>query len=512
MREQKSSKEAESAGTSPTPDGNSEGKGNDTTSKPAKAERPPRSPDTMPTVLGVGFWIVVIGIFLLARFWNKSADIVLEVAPADPLVVNGVVLYDGATVNAGYVQLTLDEPKTKRFLSSTILPVTNQGRFATSGQLRFNSTATNKQLRITAAFEGQMPSKDGKTLSHVSGEAVVYTNYSPPIAKFNLWAGACVLAGLLSVLMVLFTGSMSRRKARCLFAVTYSCTFISLAVPIAVILVVSQNNYFVDVMEESPVGLVKAKAKGVSDPQWLLNIGGIVQSGLSDVELLKASAAAANARMQTNGAADATLIQARGGGSSASAEDRIVGPQIVGGLAIPFYVVILAMFGAGINMTRRVPDIQKRYDLESLPRSTTNPVTATLSAPITPFLSRAPASDNLGQANTVSGIRQEIIESYMGLLSAPFLAIAIYYVLQVVATSVAEPILVLMAFATGLISDSVVTWIIDYAQDFLGKNKKQKADVAPAPGESKSAEPPKPASPLRETVPAPADNGNAPVP
>ena len=68
MRDQKSSKEGESVGTSQTPGGNSDAKGDDAPSKPAKPERPPRSPDTMPTVLGVGFWIVVIGVFFkLAR-------------------------------------------------------------------------------------------------------------------------------------------------------------------------------------------------------------------------------------------------------------------------------------------------------------------------------------------------------------------------------------------------------------------------------------------------------------
>jgi hypothetical protein len=55
----------------------------------------------------------------------------------------------------------------------------------------------------------------------------------------------------------------------------------------------------------------------------------------------------------------------------------------------------------------------------------------------------------------------------MYLLSAPFLAITVYYLLQVVAESVAGPVLVLMAFATGLISDTIVSWIIEFARKTL---------------------------------------------
>jgi hypothetical protein len=35
--------------------------------------------------------------------------------------------------------------------------------------------------------------------------------------------------------------------------------------------------------------------------------------------------------------------------------------MVRGGLAVPFYVIILAILGASINMTKKVPPIQKSY-------------------------------------------------------------------------------------------------------------------------------------------------------
>ncbi len=438
-------------------------------------------------ILGLLFWIVLIAAFVVPRWWTKSADIVLEVSPGNPLTVSGVVLYAGTPVSAGYVQLTLDEPKTKRFLSSTVLPITNRGSFSTSTPSRLGGASTNRQLRITALFEGQIPAKDGKEPAHVSGDAVVYTNYSPPIGKLNLWSWAGGALLFMFGLMILFTGSMSRRKARCLFAVTYLCTFISLAVPLALILVVSQNNYLVEVMQESPVGLVRAKAKGVSDPQWLLNIGGIVQTGFQEANSSKELSTQHTAPAAETGASNSTAgLPEKSSSQSASPENRAVTASVLGGLAIPFYVIILAMFGAGINMTRRVPDIQKRYDLGLLQEGAKNPIAATLAAPFALFSSSATSHANEQQTNTVTGIRKEIIESYMGLLSAPFIAIAIYYVLQIIASSVAEPVLVLMAFATGLISDTVVNWIIDYAQKMLPKKAPEATKAGDAPASTAS--------------------------
>jgi len=106
-------------------------------------------------------------------------------------------------------------------------------------------------------------------------------------------------------------------------------------------------------------------------------------------------------------------------------------PYIEGGLAVPFYVILLAMFGAGINLTRRVPEIQEEYS-GTVPRAR-------------PLLSGifAPEDDrdviDVEQQRQTFAFRRALIQNYMYVLSAPFLATAVYYLLQVVATEPARP-------------------------------------------------------------------------
>jgi hypothetical protein len=144
-------------------------------------------------------------------------------------------------------------------------------------------------------------------------------------------------------------------------------------------------------------------------------------------------------------------------------------PHIEGGLAIPFFVVVLAIFGAGINMMRQVPTIQAKH-ARILPNSGISAVRALMEAPVKPFASSTSneAGPNARTAEAVHGIRKALIAQYMYLLSAPFLAIAVYYLLQVLATQISEPALVLMAFSSGLISDRIVSAIIRFAKKTLG--------------------------------------------
>jgi hypothetical protein len=76
---------------------------------------------------------------------------------------------------------------------------------------------------------------------------------------------------------------------------------------------------------------------------------------------------------------------------------------------------------------------------------------------------------NQEYATMVVQIREQVIEIYMALISAPFLAIAIYYLLQVIATNIAKPLVVLVSFATGFISDSIVKAITNFATAMVNK-------------------------------------------
>jgi hypothetical protein len=93
-----------------------------------------------------------------------------------------------------------------------------------------------------------------------------------------------------------------------------------------------------------------------------------------------------------------------------------------------------------------------------------------------------------------------LIDNYMHLLAAPFIAIAVYYLLQIIANDTAEPVLVLMAFATGLVSDSIVSGITEYAEKtlarVLGKGDRPHSQLL------RAARAAAPAAPTADTPPA----------
>src|SRR5262249_34135673 len=103
-----------------------------------------------------------------------------------------------------------------------------------------------------------------------------------------------------------------------------------------------------------------------------------------------------------------------------------------------------------------------------------NPVMA-----VSKFLRGASAVPTTTQRTTAAEIRRKLIENFMYLLSAPFLAIAMYYLLLLLAEQVTEPVLVIMAFATGLVSKAVVGGIIEFAETKLpgGKRGSERASA-----------------------------------
>ena len=396
---------------------------------------------------------------------HNQAQVFLQTSARSPHQLRGTVLFKGAPVSKGTVHLILEDPKKDRYLASVILPVRDGGKFATSGNESLVFGDSNKKpqpLRVTATFSGQQRGeKKDKAPTRVQGKATLYLNYPAPAENWMIW-GSGIIAALLGIaLIILFTDGLKRRKARQLFSITYIMCFVSLSVPIWAIAVVSKSEHAVDIMEQAPIGLIKGTAKGIERPQWLVNVGGAVvpaqevpikeETGAPPAKAVPAKEpeighpSSVDAPTATS---SATSQRSRTPQENIALDEvrQVPGFALVrGGLAVPFYVIILAMLGAGINMTKKVPDIQKTYHCSVLPSL------------------REPGRIDPKHAAVISEIRKELIDNYMGLISAPFLAIAVYYLLQVAATNVAEPVIVVVSFATGFISHKIITVITAFA-------------------------------------------------
>jgi hypothetical protein len=447
--------------------------------KPAAPGRDPREQARHFFDVGVVvFWLAVLALGTYIYLRNDKAQVLLNVSAADSITVSGMVVANGHPVENGIVHVVVNDALNERYLTSDVVEIQKEG--GSFSRVLLSGTGRNlsgERFEVIATYSGDLRAADGDQ-SPVTGAASAYLNMEKPLQRASVaWVGGLSLFVLL-MLIVLFTGELTAPKARALFAATYLMTFMSLAIPIAVAVLLTSNESLVDTMRKAPIGLVKATTENVGDEQWMLNVGGTVTA----VALPAPPPGVPAAREEQAGgsaAAGAAAPNTRPGELSAS----LAGPvRIVGGLAVPFYILMLAMLGAGINMTRQVPKVQTIYDQKITPRCESFLI-ATLSAL---FQYQTVADKDEREAAAV--IRKQLIDSYMYLLAAPFLAIAVYYLLQVIADDTAEPILVLMAFATGLISDAVVSRITDFAENTIGRlPARQGSGSEPPPAAQPSA-------------------------
>jgi hypothetical protein len=436
--------------------------------------RSPRSRWRVVAHLAVGLLVWgSVGWFTYASFVAEQIDVLLTVPADQQLNLSGKVLAHGKPLHSGTVHLVVDNPAKSERRFSEQLSIYETGEFWSKQLL------PREELRITAHYVGSDAA--GK---RIEGEAVEYANCISPIRDETLWKGYVAFAVLALIMVILFTSDLTQETAKILFGATYLVCFLSVTLPLAVLLGLSNNQYMIDIMRKSPVGLVRATGNGSAQPQWFLNLGGSVidvttQSGPA----LVTPPASTDAPAQPLPAASEKAAELPKVVPSISVAAVAPTYKIVGGLAIPFYVIMLAVFGAGISMMRAVPGIQRDH-LDALHSTGINPLMAMFTMVILPFLTTSQLQT--AQQHAGCELRKKVIDQYMYLLSAPFLAIAVYYLLQIIANSVTEPVLVLMSFSAGLTSELIVSSIVSFAWSTLrgrapGKGAAPKSEVASAP-------------------------------
>ena len=356
--------------------------------------------------------------------FRPDVQVLLRVAPSHlpeaeggrgilKLDVTGRAMVHGEALQNGTLRLAVEDIETQHYLGGDVVEIKAGEPFEASLLLSPDARgARSASVSLRATVTGVQRGKP------VNGETEINVGFPRPVSQNAAWIAGAVLALVALAMMWLFTGNIHTRKQRWLYATMYFLVFAALALPIAVSVLVVQSSYVVEMMERSPVGLVRATTPGArSEPQWLLNIGGVAtQRGENGV-------------------------------------------QLQGGLAVPFYVVLLAIAGAGINLVRRVPQIQEEY------RSSVQ-----LSRPFPAWLHKRPAEDPLGddeQRRRTSSFRRALIQNVVYLLAAPLLAMAAYYLLQSVASEPSRPLVVIVALLTGLLADSFLGGLFRVAETAL---------------------------------------------
>jgi len=383
--------------------------------------------------------------------------------------VDGKVQKLGKPITKAMVKLTV-ERLIGDFRISQLLTVDETGRFYAS----FFEIQKNDQLRVQAeVWSPELTAEPPLTEE-------LYLGSPAPIRVRTTLYVVSTIAVLISLFVFgfAFTGPQNPLKNRVAIIYSYCVIFLFLFLPlVAPYMFVHAFPGLQRAMKETPVGLVVAKPDPESKdskPEWLLNLGGHVVPSKDDTAV----------------------------------------DEIVGGLAIPFYVVLLSLMGGTINMTRQVPLLQ----VQSQNAKFTVGIVVTAMKRLTDafVVKRAAVSQVEVQTsipndstskpidNNAADWRTGLLNQYMYLASAPFLAIATYYVLNLLGTT-KIPILVIMSFSVGLISEHILVAITDFADNVVQGWKKQ-GQTPPHP----QLQPPTPA--VRETHAEPQQRATEPAP
>lgn len=447
-----------------------------------------------------------------------------------------------------------------------------------------------------------------------SAKVEVYVNArAPGIAKnVLLWCSVLFLVGVLVIFFYSFTGTKTPLKNRIAIIFSYCIIGIFLAVPLlAPVLLLYAFPNARRAMIGPPAGLVVTRVPQRDDGtiQWALNIGGYstpskprpqatptptatstavspatstatppAGSTPSPATTTTASPrqplATPSASPSTTARATPTVAQPTGTGAASatptpsgttqmaqasptaspveadSARDQDI-VDVHGGLVIPLYVIILSIIGGAINMTRKVPSLQREGEYselgfpeeavallgkfpgitrlipglkatpkEEVPDLKESKISSTAPAGMEPediaeeldtlvrtqterrqetahamrrirllfdqlqkrfvdrkddaepvlkncesfedwFASRTDLKELLGQP-----WRVQLLNQYMYLISAPFLAIVAYYMIDLLGFS-KQPIIVLISFSVGLISERILLWLLGLASGYL---------------------------------------------
>ncbi len=406
-------------------------------------------------ILGaIGLGLVMLGRFTYRKIFppppaaSVSLSAYFDTAQdeATTLRIIGEVQMEGKPVEEGKVRITVRKLKGNFQQSLQVNLVA--GKFDVFDAPSFRNCMPKDPLHVTA--EVWSPKFEKRLAERI------FINSPSRLSRAGLRTLGIVLfiLAILSVILFLwaFTGERTRRKNRGAIILSYCVILLFLVLPLLAPAFLSYAFPSLPrVMIPSPVGLIVTNVgqdgEGAAvETQWALNIGGYAEENSSG-----------------EGIAD-----------------------VKGGIVIPLYVLILSILGGAINMTRKVPRYQsEKEEAEKVTKiSPFSPLLKPL-MDIKDFIGGeehaqvdkggtetqqqdpegSQGKPQAGREETLKW-RENLLNQYMFLISAPFLAIATYYLLYWLEFT-KVPVLVLVSFSVGLISEPILRRITSLAERFI---------------------------------------------
>ena len=183
----------------------------------------------------------------------------------------------------------------------------------------------------------------------------------------------------------------------------------------------------------------------------MLAIGGVTATVI-DTSASPPSAAGAPAE------ASPVAVAGAGASASASASKRTYPAEhrhhleVIGGLAVPFFVLVMAYIGGAVSLSRRIPEYQRRLHPNYIP------------------------TDKEGRMRPFEA-REVVVFQIMQLVSAPFLAVATWFIVSPTSLTSAAT----LAFGTGFASEPLLLMIRGLVEGIRPAGNSTKPVTAPMP-------------------------------
>lgn len=153
--------------------------------------------------------------------------------------------------------------------------------------------------------------------------------------------------------------------------------------------------------------------------------------------------------------------------------------EVIGGLAVPFFVLVMAFIGGAVSLSRRIPEYQRRLHPNYIPTDK--------ECRMRPFEAR-----------------EVVVFQIMQLISAPFLAVATWFIVSPMSLTAAAT----LAFGTGFASEPLLLMIRGLVEGIRPAGSAMKPAVEPMPESKPDATPdPAPASAASVAADKPAPQG-----
>jgi hypothetical protein len=202
------------------------------------------------------------------------------------------------------INITQDAPP----LYSNLVEI-KDGEYKDDGLVVFKFLDTDKEaFQINAEVTNMQGTK--------ANTSIVVEREDISIWKIVIYiiSGSAYILAFFMYFGALFLLSPTKRSARAVFIVTFTMVALFIISPLVLPAIISLSPVTETVMKTSPIGFLKAAVSKPENPQWVLNIGGILAEG-----------------------------------------------KFKSGLQVPLYVLVFALIGAAVNMLWQLPSFIKTY-------------------------------------------------------------------------------------------------------------------------------------------------------